>query len=278
MSHLSYGYCRELFKAGLPGCASYTVVVNENQNTLTSSLPDAEPGRVGRLPRYYDLVIVTFVSFLLLSNITATKLIEIDTGIAKLIFDGGAILFPLTYILGDVLTEIYGLRRARRAILAGFGISILASAVFLLVQIAPPAPGYENQTAYEAVLGFVPRIVAASLLGYLAGQLLNALVLDRIRRRLGEHHLWVRLIGSTIVGELVDTLVFCTVAFYGIITGAEFLNYLTTGYFYKVGVEVVFLPLTYLVIGWFKRHEPARVTASELQTDSDEIRKTKVGV
>ena len=220
------------------------------------------------MPRYYDIVIVSFVSFLLLSNITATKLIALDFSITTLIFDGGAVLFPLTYILGDVLTEIYGFRRAQRAIYAGFGISILASLVFLLVQIAPPAPGYDHQAAYEAVLGFVPRIVAASLLGYISGQLLNALVLDRIRKNFGEKHLWVRLIGSTIVGEFVDTLVFCFVAFYGIITGAEFFNYLTTGYFYKVGVEVLFLPLTYVVIGWFKRHEPAHVVVRSARADA----------
>lgn len=205
--------------------------------------------------RYFTFVAICFVSFLLLANITATKLISIGTSNYHLIFDGGAILFPLTYILGDVLAEIYGWHRANRVIVWGFVMSLVASAVFLLVQVLPPAPGYENQAAYEAVLGFVPRIVAASLCGYLVGQLLNALVLVRIKERWGERNLWVRLLGSTVVGEAADTLIFCTIAFYGVITGSEFLNYLVTGYFYKVIVEVILLPITYPVIGWFKRHE-----------------------
>lgn len=210
-----------------------------------------------RAPRLYDVVAVLFVAFLLVSNITATKLIGVHVGPAFLVFDGGAILFPLTYILGDVLSEIYGFARARRAIVLGFAVSILASLVFWLVQLAPPGPGYENQQAFEAVLGFVPRIVAASLCGYLAGQLLNSRVLVGIKERWGERHLWARLIGSTLVGEAADTLIFCTIAFYGVITGVDFLNYLLTGYVYKVGVEVVMLPVTYPVIGWVRRRESA---------------------
>lgn len=203
--------------------------------------------------RYYDFIAVAFVGFLLLSNITATKLIQMPG--LHLIFDGGAILFPVTYILGDVLAEIYGFTKAKRVILMGFAMSIIASVVFLIVQVAPPAPGYENQAAFEAVLGFVPRIVIASICGYVVGQIVNAWVLVAMKVRTGEKKMWARLIGSTIVGEAFDTLIFCTIAFYGVITGAEFLNYLLTGYFYKVLVEVILLPVTYAVIGWVKRHE-----------------------
>jgi len=138
----------------------------------------------------------------------------------------------------------------------GFGLSILASFTFWLVQEAPPADAYTNQKAFEAVLGFVPRIVLASVLGYLAGQLLNAYVLVKIKERTREKALWLRLIGSTVVGELADTAVFCTVAFFGVITGGEFISYVVTGYVYKVLVEVVFLPITYPVIALVKRHEP----------------------
>lgn len=208
-----------------------------------------------REPRVYDIVAISFVALLILSNIAATKLIGIHIGPALLVFDGGAVLFPLTYILGDVLSEVYGFSRARRAILAGFAFSILAALTFLVVGAAPAGPGYENQEAFVAVLGFVPRIVAASVLGYLAGQLLNSWVLVRIKAKWGERHLWARLIGSTLVGEFADTLIFCTVAFYGVITGAEFLNYLFVGYVYKVGIEVILLPVTYRVIGWIKRIE-----------------------
>ena len=209
----------------------------------------------------YDLIVVLFCGLLLISNIGATKLIQFG----PIITDGGAILFPMTYILGDVLSEVYGFKRAKRAILMGFGLSVLASLTFYLVQIAPAADAYENQAAFEAVLGFVPRIVLASILGYLAGQLLNAYVLVKIKERTQERKLWLRLIGSTVVGELADTLVFCTVAFYGVITGGEFLSYVITGYVYKVLIEVVFLPITYPVIALVKRHEPDYVPGAAVR-------------
>lgn len=204
----------------------------------------------------YDIIVALFCAMLLISNIGATKLIEFG----PFITDGGAFLFPLTYIFGDVLSEVYGFKRARRAIVLGFSISILASLVFWIVQIAPAAAAYENQSAFEAVLGFVPRIVLASLCGFLVGQLLNAWVLVKIKERTREKNLWVRLIGSTVVGELADTVVFCTIAFYGVITGGEFLNYVITGYLYKVLVEVVLLPVTYPTIRLVKRYEPDYVT------------------
>lgn len=209
----------------------------------------------------FDVVAVLFVSFLLVSNIAATKVIGLGVGPWHLVFDGGAVLFPLTYVLGDVLSEVYGFRPARRVILLGFVVSVTASLVFLVVQVAPVGPGYANQAAYEAVLGFVPRIVAASVLGYLAGQLLNSRVLVAIKERWGEDHLWARLIGSTLVGELADTLVFCTVAFLGVIPGLDFLNYVVTGYVYKVGVEVVMLPVTYRVIAWVRTREARALDA-----------------
>lgn len=200
----------------------------------------------------YPLIVGAFVGVLLISNIGATKLIAFG----PIITDGGAFLFPLTYIIGDVLSEVYGLRAARRAILLGFVMSVLAALTFWLVQVSPPADAYENQEAFEAVLGFVPRIVLASICGYLVGQLLNAYVLVRIKERTKEKALWLRLIGSTVVGEFADTLVFCTIAFYGIVTGAEFWTYVLVGYVYKTLLEVVLLPVTYPVIGWIKRREP----------------------
>lgn len=215
-------------------------------------MPDSRPHYAESEQRLYPYVLAVFVAVLLISNIAATKLIAIG----PLITDGGAFLFPLAYILGDILAEVYGWRSARRAIITGFALSILAAATFYVVQIAPPADAYTNQAAFEAVLGFVPRIVLASVLGYLVGQLLNAYVLVRIKARTKERHLWARLLGSTVVGELADTLVFCTVAFYGVITGAEFLNYVLVGYLYKTGVEVLFLPVTYRVIAAIKRREP----------------------
>lgn len=220
----------------------------------------------------YDVVLATFVGMLLISNIGATKLIAFGPNwtvggvqLLPIITDGGAILFPLTYVLGDILAEVYGLRRANRAIITGFVLAAVMSLTFLIVDAAPPAADWPNQDAWHAVLGFVPRIVVASLLGYLAGQLLNALVLVRIKQRWGEQHLWVRLIGSTLVGEFADTLVFCMIAFgpLGNPLGGEsipwpaLINYTAVGWLYKVSVEVVMLPVTYRVIAWVKAREAA---------------------
>lgn len=200
---------------------------------------------------YLDVVVVLFVSFLVLSNIGATKLIAIG----PLVTDGGAILFPLTYILGDVLAEVYGFRSAKRAIVMGFVVSALASLVFWLVSIAPPAPEYENQAAFEAVLGVVPRFFVASLCAYFVGQMLNAWVLTRIRERWGEKNLWARLIGSSVVGEFADTAIFCVIAWVGVVSWPTILNLMVVGFVYKVGVEVVLLPVTYAVIGFVKKRE-----------------------
>lgn len=200
----------------------------------------------------YPGIVAVFVALLLISNIGAVKLIEFG----PLITDGGAFLFPLVYIVGDVLAEVYGWKAARRAILLAFAMSALAAFTFWLVQISPPAEAWENQAAFEAVLGFVPRIVLASILGFLVGQLLNAYVLVRIKERTREKKLWARLLGSTVVGEFADTLVFCTIAFYGVITGGDFVTYVIVGFVYKTAVEVILLPVTYRVIAFVKKREP----------------------
>jgi uncharacterized integral membrane protein (TIGR00697 family) len=201
----------------------------------------------------YPYVVAIFCSVLLISNVGAVKLIHIG----PIITDGGAFLFPLVYIIGDVMSEVYGFKAARRAIVLGFAMAILASLTFYIIQISPPDANWANQSSFEAILGFVPRIVLASVCGFLVGQLLNSYVLVWIKNRTNEKLLWVRLIGSTVVGELADTVVFCTVAFYGIITGAEFLNYVIVGYIYKTLLEVVLLPITYPTIAWVKRREPS---------------------
>ena len=194
---------------------------------------------------------------MLISNIGAVKLIALG----PIITDGGAILFPLTYILGDVLSEIYGFKKARRAIYTAMVLQIVAATVFQLVVMLPPGPGWDMQDAYASVLGFVPRIVLASVVAFFVGELLNSYVLVRIKERTKERHLWARLIGSTAVGQFADTLVFCTIAFYGVITGAEFVNYVITGYVYKTLVEVVLLPVTYRVIAALKRRESDYIPA-----------------
>ena len=210
----------------------------------------------------YAVIVAVFCGLLLISNIAATKTITVVDGLPEFLgggifTDGGAFLFPLTYIIGDVLAEVYGLRQAKRAIWVGFALGALASLTFLAVGAAPPGPGYENQEAFLAVLGFVPRIVLASLAGYLAGQLLNAYVVVKIKERTKERHLWARLIGSTVVGEFADTALFCFIAFVGVFpTWGSLISYAIAGYFYKVMVEVILLPVTYAVIRAIKKREP----------------------
>ena len=202
-----------------------------------------------------------FCGLLLISNVAATKPITVVDGLPLLggIFtDGGALLFPLTYVLGDVLAEVYGLRQARRAIVVGFVLAALASVTFLAVGAAPPAPGYENQEAFLAVLGFVPADRAGQpAAATWPGQFLNAYVLVKIKERTGERRLWVRLVGSTVVGEFADTVLFCVIAFAGVFpTWRQLISYIVTGYVYKVAVEVILLPVTYAVIRAVKRREP----------------------
>lgn len=238
--------------------------------TSTSTRPKP-PAFAGQIRGNYDLIVAAFVGLLLISNVSATKLIQFGSEwtpggvpVLPIITDGGALLFPLTYVLGDVLAEVYGMRRTRRAIWMGFGLAALMSVTFLIVGAAPPASDWPNQEAWTTVLGFVPRIVVASLLGYLAGQFLNAIVLVRIKERTNERKLWVRLVTSTLVGEFADTAVFCLIAFgpLGNWMGGEsipwdaLLNYTVVGWIYKVSVELLFLPITYRVIAAVKKREP----------------------
>jgi uncharacterized integral membrane protein (TIGR00697 family) len=218
-----------------------------------TNIPKSQaPSFAATTSSYYPVISAVFVALLVISNVGAVKLISAG----PLILDGGAFLFPLVYITGDVLSEVYGFKAARKTILIGFGMAILSALTFWLIQMSPSAPGWENQSAFEAILGFVPRIVLASVCGFLIGQLLNSYVLVKIKARTNESALWVRLIGSTVVGELADTVVFCTIAFYGILTGADFLNYVIVGYIYKTLLEVVLLPITYRVIAYVKTNEP----------------------
>ncbi|MGQ1839002.1 queuosine precursor transporter [Kocuria turfanensis] len=227
--------------------------------TVSSSAGPAPAGFAHRPRTYFDLIVAAYCVVLVLSNVAATK----GVAFGPVLTDGGFFLFPLAYVLGDVVAEVYGFRAARRAIVTSFAAGLFSSVVFWLVIALPPAAFYEGQEAFESVLGPVPLIVAGSLLGYLAGQLLNAFVMVRIKARTRERHLWARLIGSTLVGELVDTVVFCTVAapIIGISTLPDFLNYVVVGYAYKVLVEVLVMPLTYAAIGWLKRREPTYGTA-----------------
>lgn len=223
----------------------------------------SQPAFAERARGPYDIVVTAFVGLLLISNVAAVKLIQFGPDVEVLGFpvlpiitDGGFILFPLTYVIGDVLAEVYGLKGARRAIILGFVMAAIASITFLLVGIAPPAADWPFQDSYDDILGFVPRIVLASLAAYAVGQFLNAWVLVRIKARTKEGSLWVRLLGSTLVGQAADTVVFCLVAFYGVLTGANMVNYILVGYVYKVLVEILVMPLTYRAVKFVKGREP----------------------
>ncbi|MCE7936849.1 VUT family protein [Candidatus Saccharibacteria bacterium CPR2] len=203
--------------------------------------------------KYYDLIIALFVAVLLISNISAVKLIDIG----PIITDGGAILFPLAYIFGDILTEVYGYKYTRRAIWTGFFAMAVAGFSFLVVGMLPPNESWGNQEAYEAILGFVPRIFFASLVAYLFGEFINAYVLAKLKIKMGKEHLWVRLIGSTVAGQTIDTVVFGLIAFGGILGITEMLNFVVVGIGFKISVEVLMLPITYRAINFLKKAEKA---------------------
>jgi uncharacterized integral membrane protein (TIGR00697 family) len=190
-----------------------------------------------------------FVTALVTSNIIAVKLVEISGRV----FPAGLVVFPLSYILGDVLTEVYGFRSARAVIWLGFGCNLLAVAAIQIAIALPAAPFYEDAAAYEQVLGTTWRIFAASLAAYVVGELVNAYVLARMKTATRGRFLWSRTIGSTIVGEGLDSLIFVTVAFAG--TGAGLVNPIVTTWAIKVGYETAATPLTYLLVNYLKRAE-----------------------
>lgn len=217
--------------------------------------------------KYYDIVLALFVGLMLISNVSAVKLISFNFGdLGHIITDGGAILFPLTYIINDILTEVYGFTYARRAIWMGFFVQVIAVTTFFLVQRAPAAADWAvNQSSFDAIIGFVPRIVLASLVAYLFGEFFNSIILAKLKVVTRGKNLWFRLIGSTVVGEAFDTIVFCLIAFGGILHGSEMVNYIVVGWVFKVSVEVIFLPISYLVIDFLKRSE--KVDSYDTQTD-----------
>jgi uncharacterized integral membrane protein (TIGR00697 family) len=210
----------------------------------------------GRHPRptayhYLDLIMVAFVVVLMVSNVVSTKILVLG----PLTFDGGTILFPLSYIFGDVLTEVYGYKQSRRVIWAGFGAISIMAVVFALVGALPPAEGWEHQAAYEAILGMTPRIVIASLLAYCAGEFSNSWVLAKMKILTHGRWLWARTIASTLVGQGVDTLLFVFAAFYGLLPGGLLLSVLISNYLFKCGVEAILTPVTYRVVNGLKRVE-----------------------
>jgi queuosine precursor transporter len=209
---------------------------------------------------YYPTLVAIFTGLVLISNVSATKGIAFGPIIGdwSLITDGGFIVFPMTYVIGDVLSEVYGFRATRRAIYIAFVMEAIAAFTFWLTAYLPAADFYTNQAAFEAVVKPFTQLIIAGLAGFIVGQTLNAWVVVRIKARTKEKHLWARLIGSTIVGEFADTVVFCAIAAgaIGISTWRDFITYVALGWVYKTLVEIVVLPVTYRVIAYIKRREP----------------------
>ena len=227
----------------------------------TASEPEAVAATelsAGRF-RYFDFVMAAFVAVLLLSNVLgAGKRAVVDLPfIGPWPFGAGILFFPIAYVLGDVLTEVYGYARARRCIWAGFGAMLFMVFMSAIVVALPPDAGWEGQAAYEAVFGQVPRIVFASIVAFWAGEFVNAYVLARMKVWTQGRAMWSRLIGSTVVGQGVDSLIFYPLAFLGAPgwTPEQVGWVILTQWVLKVGWEVLLTPFTYLLVGWLKRRE-----------------------
>jgi queuosine precursor transporter len=215
---------------------------------------------VGGHFRYYDFVMAAFVAILLLSNVIgAGKVAQIWLPFWDIYwpFGAGILFFPLSYVIGDVLTEVYGYARARRVIWAGTAAVLFMAFMSWVVVALPPAPDWTNQAAYETIFGQVPRIVLASVCAFWAGEFVNSYVMARMKIWTGGRHLWSRTIGSTVVGQGVDSLIFYPLAFLGAVgwTNALVLKVLVTQWVLKVSWEVLLTPVTYLVVNWLKRRE-----------------------
>ena len=210
----------------------------------------------GRQFRYYDFVMAAFVAILLLSNIIgAAKPAALTLNGEQWIFGAGILFFPLGYVIGDVLTEVYGYARARRVIWAGFAALLFMAFMSWVVVALPPAPGWPGQAAYESVFGQVWRIVFASITAFWAGEFINSYVMARMKIWTGGKHLWSRTIGSTVVGQGIDSIIFYPLAFGGIWSNEQVFSVMITNWLLKVGWEVVLTPVTYGVVGWLKRKE-----------------------
>lgn len=202
--------------------------------------------------RLFMCIGIIFVTCLLLSNLIAGKMWAVTETVT---LPAAVILFPVTYIIGDVFTEVYGFRKARTIIWLGFACSFFAVLVYLIT-IDLPHPGFwENQGAYEAVLGTTPRVACASFAGYLFGEFSNSIILSKMKVLTNGKNLWMRTILSTVVGEGLDSIIFILVSFWGTMDNSQVLKMIVFQYLFKVSYEVIFTPVTYGVVRWVKKKE-----------------------
>jgi uncharacterized integral membrane protein (TIGR00697 family) len=210
--------------------------------------------------RWFTFVTAIFVTTLIISNIIAVKLVTI----AGLILPAAVVLFPIAYIFGDILTEVYGYARARQVIWTGFFCNLLAVAAIWVAGLLQPAPFWtggvyqtpgQAQQAYQAILGFTPRLLLASFIAYLVGEFLNSIVLAKLKVRTAGRFLWIRTISSTLIGQGADSAIFITVAFFGILPGGDLVRTILSQWAFKVVYETLATPLTYWIVNSLKRAE-----------------------
>jgi len=201
--------------------------------------------------KHLDSITAFFVAVLLISNIASTKIFNVGF----LSIDGGIIVFPLSYIFGDILTEVYGYKKSRKVIWLGFSSSLLMSAVLIIVGWLPAAAEWGRQQAYMDILGTAPRIVLASLVAYFSGEFTNSFILAKMKIITKGKHLWMRTIGSTIFGQVVDTFIFSFIAFYGELPMPLLWEIIIANYIVKTSIEALFTPITYKVVNWLKKEE-----------------------
>jgi uncharacterized integral membrane protein (TIGR00697 family) len=204
-----------------------------------------------RYSSWFVLIVSIFITCLITANITAVKLVNVF----GLVLPAGIIIFPISYIFGDVLTEVYGYRQARRVIWLGFFCNFIAVVAIWLGQVLPSASFWNGQSAYERILGYTPRLLVASFLAYLVGEFANSFVLAKMKIATKGRWLWTRTIGSTLVGEGLDSLVFMTIAFFGEIPMEELASVIVTQWLVKSAYEAAVTPLTYGAVGFLKQRE-----------------------
>lgn len=212
--------------------------------------------------RYLDVITAAFVAVLLISNVAALKVFSVY----GLVFDGGALIFPLSYIFGDILTEVYGYSVSRRVIWQGLFWLVVFNLVMGMALLLPADAQWDarvSQDAFERVLGLSPRLAFAGLLGFFWGEFCNSYVMARLKLRTQGRYLPLRTIVSTLAGEMVDTALFCIVAYAGVLSGATLLNYILVGYAYKVAIEVIMTPVTCKVVAFLKASEHSDAYDSE---------------
>ena len=221
-------------------------------DTTISSTPVRTDAKADHQFRNFDIVMAAFVAILLLSNVIGAAKLATVGGFT---FGAGILFFPVSYVIGDVLTEVYGYSRARRCIWVGFGAMLFMAFMSFVVVALPPAAGWDGQSAYEAVFGQVPRIVFASIVAFWAGEFVNAFVLARMKVWTAGKHLWSRTIGSTFFGQAADSLLFYPLAFWGVWSPQQVFAVMLTNWGLKVLWEAFLTPVTYAVVGWLKRRE-----------------------